>query len=88
MAGILDYKKEEGCCMETDEEMAAILRQEFPALNESNRKKAIEMAKFLVLLPRMLLFPVFWKQKGFLICRRKKKDLNKGYFGQWGCRFG
>jgi hypothetical protein len=35
--------------METDREMTEILKQDFPVLNEANKKKMVEMTKFLVL---------------------------------------
>jgi hypothetical protein len=35
--------------METDKEMAEILQHDFSVLNESNKKKIVEMTKFLVL---------------------------------------
>jgi hypothetical protein len=41
--------------METDKEMAEALEQDFPALNESNRKNVVEMTKFLVLTQNAII---------------------------------
>jgi hypothetical protein len=35
--------------METDKEMMKILQKDFSVLNESNKKKIVDMTKFLVL---------------------------------------
>jgi hypothetical protein len=47
---IIVYKKEkEVGFMETDKGMTEILQQDFSVLNENNKKKVIDMTKFLVL---------------------------------------
>ena len=48
--------------METDKEMTEILQQDFPVLNETNKKKVIEMTKFLVLTQNTIV-PGFLKEK-------------------------
>jgi hypothetical protein len=49
--------------VETDREMAEILEQDFPALNEANKKGVIEMAKFLVLTQNSII-PGFLGESG------------------------
>lgn len=49
--------------METDKEMAEVLREEFSGLNESNKKKVVDMAKFLVLTQNTII-PEFLGEKG------------------------
>jgi hypothetical protein len=57
---IIVYKKER--VMETDKEMAEIMRQDFPVLNETNRKNVVEMTKFLVLTQNTIV-PGFLEEK-------------------------
>jgi hypothetical protein len=49
--------------METDKEMTDMLRQDFIALNETNRKGVIEMTKFLVLTQNSII-PDFLGENG------------------------
>jgi hypothetical protein len=49
--------------METDREMTETLQQDFAVLNEANRKKIVEMTKFLVLTQNTIV-PVFLEEKG------------------------
>jgi hypothetical protein len=48
--------------METDKEMMETLKQDFSILNERNKKKAIEMTKFLVLTQNTIV-PGFLEEK-------------------------
>jgi hypothetical protein len=48
--------------MDTNKEMAEILRHDFSALNENNRKKVVEMTKFLVLTQNTIV-PGFLEEK-------------------------
>jgi hypothetical protein len=49
--------------METDKEMAETLQRDFPVLNETNRKKVVEMTKFLVFTQNTIV-PGFLEEKG------------------------
>jgi hypothetical protein len=49
--------------METDKEMTEILQQDFSVLNEANRKKVVEITKFLVLTQNTIV-PGFLKETG------------------------
>jgi hypothetical protein len=49
--------------METDKEMTEILEQDFSALNEANKKKVVDMTKFLVLTQNTIV-PGFLEEKG------------------------
>jgi hypothetical protein len=49
--------------METDKEMTEILEQDFSVLNETNKKKVVEMTKFLVLTQNTII-PGFLEEKG------------------------
>jgi hypothetical protein len=49
--------------METDKEMMEILEQDFFVLNENNKKKVVEMTKFLVLTQKTII-PGFLEEKG------------------------
>jgi hypothetical protein len=49
--------------METDKEMTEVLRAEFSVLNEANRKKVVDMTKFLVLAQNNII-PGFLQEKG------------------------
>jgi hypothetical protein len=51
--------------METDKEMTDMLRQDFIALNETNRKGVIEMTKFLVLTQNSII-PDFLGENGLV----------------------
>jgi hypothetical protein len=48
--------------MEEDKEMTEVLRRDFSVPNESNRKKAVEMTKFLVLTQNTIV-PGFLEKK-------------------------
>jgi hypothetical protein len=48
--------------METNKEMTETLQRDFPVLNESNRKKVVEMTKFLVLTQNAIV-PGFLEEK-------------------------
>jgi hypothetical protein len=48
--------------METDKEMIKTLEQDFSVLDEKNKKKIVEMTKFLVLTQNMIV-PGFLKEK-------------------------
>jgi hypothetical protein len=52
--------------METDKEMTDMLRQDFVVLNETNRKRVIEMTKFLVLTQNTIL-PGFLEEEGLFV---------------------
>jgi hypothetical protein len=56
--------------METDKEMAETLQRDFPVLNESNRKKVVEMTKFLVLTQNAIV-------PGFLEEKRPSVDVSR-----------
>jgi hypothetical protein len=47
--------------------MTETLQRDFPVLNEANRKKVVEMTKFLVLAQNTIV-PRFLEEKGYLIC--------------------
>ncbi|MDR1287754.1 MAG: hypothetical protein LBK08_09125 [Treponema sp.] len=49
--------------MEMDKEMTKVLQQDFPVLNETNRKNVVEMTKFLVLAQNMIV-PGFLEENG------------------------
>jgi hypothetical protein len=49
--------------METDKEMREMLEQDFSVLNESNKKKVVEMTKFLVLTQNTIV-PGFLEENG------------------------
>jgi hypothetical protein len=49
--------------METDKEMTEILQRDFFVLNESNKKKVVEMTKFLILTQNTIV-PGFLEEKG------------------------
>jgi hypothetical protein len=49
--------------MKTNEEMMKTLQQDFPALNDKNKKNVIEMTKFLVLTQNTVV-PGFLEEKG------------------------
>jgi hypothetical protein len=49
--------------MEIDKKMMEILQQDFPVLNETNRKKVMDMTKFLVLTQNTIV-PGFLEEKG------------------------
>jgi hypothetical protein len=49
--------------METDKEMMEILEQDFSVLNENNKKKVVEMTKFLILIQNTIV-PGFLEEKG------------------------
>jgi hypothetical protein len=49
--------------MEADKEMAETLEQDFPVLNEANKKKVVEMTKFLILTQDTIV-PGFLEEKG------------------------
>jgi hypothetical protein len=49
--------------MKTNEEMMETLQQDFPALNDKNKKNVIEMTKFLVLTQNTVV-PGFLEEKG------------------------
>ena len=48
--------------METDRELAEILQESFSVLNEANRKKVIDMTKFLILTQNTIV-PSFLQEK-------------------------
>jgi hypothetical protein len=64
--------------MEKDEEMAEILRLDFSVLNEGNRKKVVEMTKFLVLTQNTIV-PGFLGEKAFgdMSIRTEKDKVEK-----------
>jgi hypothetical protein len=47
--------------MEADQEMAEMLKQDFPVLNETNKKGVIAMTKFLILIQNSIV-PDFLKE--------------------------
>jgi hypothetical protein len=49
--------------VETDRELTETLQRDFPILNETNRKKVVEMTKFLVLTQNTIV-PGFLEEKG------------------------
>jgi hypothetical protein len=49
--------------METDKERAEILEQDFSILNENNKKKIIDITKFLV-LTQDIIIPGFLEENG------------------------
>jgi hypothetical protein len=49
--------------MEPDKEMMKTLEQDFSILNESNRKKIVDMTRFLVLTQNTIV-PGFLEEKG------------------------
>jgi hypothetical protein len=49
--------------METDKEMTEILQKDFFVLDEANKKKVVEMTKFLVLTQNTII-PGFLEEKG------------------------
>jgi hypothetical protein len=51
--------------MEADKEMAKTLEQDFPVLKETNKKKVVEMTKFLVLTQNTIV-PGFLEEKGLI----------------------
>jgi hypothetical protein len=63
--------------VETDKEMTAVLRAEFSILNEANRKKVVDMTKFLVLTQNNII-PGFLQEKGLSdMSRRISKERPK-----------
>jgi hypothetical protein len=48
--------------VETDKEMAEVVRAEFSLLNEANRKKVVDITKFLVLTQDTIV-PGFLEKK-------------------------
>jgi hypothetical protein len=57
--------------MEPDKGMTEILKQEFSALNETDKKDVIEMTKFLVLAQNKII-PAFLSEHGFAYDRKSK----------------
>jgi hypothetical protein len=51
--------------MEPHKEMTETLEQDFPVLNETNKKKVVEMTKFLVLTQDTII-PGFLEEKGLV----------------------
>jgi hypothetical protein len=49
--------------METDKKMMEILQQDFSVLNKINRKKIVDMTRFLVLTQNTIV-PGFLEEKG------------------------
>jgi hypothetical protein len=49
--------------METDKEMTEILQKDFFVLNESNKKKIVDMTKFLILTQNTIV-PGFLEENG------------------------
>ena len=49
--------------METDREMVEVLKEGFSVLNEANRRKVVDMTKFLILTQNNII-PGFLQEKG------------------------
>ncbi|MDR0656883.1 MAG: hypothetical protein LBG22_11260 [Treponema sp.] len=51
--------------MKTDKKMTEIMQQNFSVLNESNKKKVVDMTKFLVLTQNTIV-PGFLKERDLI----------------------
>jgi hypothetical protein len=63
--------------MEKDKEMAETLEQDFSVLNEENKKKIVEMTKFLVLTQNTIV-PGFLEEKSPVDMSNKERKKIKG----------
>jgi hypothetical protein len=79
ICSIIEYQNE--VFMEIDTEMTETLQQDFPLLNEPNRKKVVEMTKFLILTQNTIV-PGFLEEKGIVVSigaeKERPETMNRG----------